>query len=93
MTPCLINEAPRHEDIWGSVGIAPPFLISALDGGQWSDSHPGLLIPHGKNPLNQLDRRLGGPQNQPGRCGEEQSLLSPADNRTPVAQPVACLLY
>jgi hypothetical protein len=23
---CLINEALRHEDIWGSGGIAPPFL-------------------------------------------------------------------
>jgi hypothetical protein len=28
----LINSAPLHEDtIWGSGGIAPPFLTSALD--------------------------------------------------------------
>jgi hypothetical protein len=24
-----------HEDIWGSGGIAPPFLTSALDWGEW----------------------------------------------------------
>jgi hypothetical protein len=29
-----------HEDIWGSEGIAPPFLTPALDGGEWSDSRP-----------------------------------------------------
>jgi hypothetical protein len=29
-----------HEDLWGSGGIAPPFLISALDGGEWSASRP-----------------------------------------------------
>jgi hypothetical protein len=30
---CLINKAPNHEEIWGSGGMAPPFLTSALDGG------------------------------------------------------------
>jgi hypothetical protein len=28
-------------ETWGSGGIAPPFLISALDGGEWSASRPG----------------------------------------------------
>jgi hypothetical protein len=28
---CLISEALGHEDIWGSGGIAPPFLTSTLD--------------------------------------------------------------
>jgi hypothetical protein len=27
----LINLAPPHEDVWGCGGIAPPFLISAID--------------------------------------------------------------
>jgi hypothetical protein len=36
---CLTNYAPRHEDVWGRG--APPFLTSALDGGQWSASLPG----------------------------------------------------
>jgi hypothetical protein len=30
----------RHEDIWSNGGIAPPFLTSALDGGEWSASRP-----------------------------------------------------
>jgi hypothetical protein len=30
---CLINQALCHEYIWGSRGIAPSFLTSALDGG------------------------------------------------------------
>jgi hypothetical protein len=34
----LINEAPRHEDIWGNVGITPPLWTSALDGGELSAS-------------------------------------------------------
>jgi hypothetical protein len=29
----LINYAPHHKDAWG---ISPPFLTSALDGGEWS---------------------------------------------------------
>jgi hypothetical protein len=31
---CVINEVPRHEDVWGSGGITPPFLTSTLDGGE-----------------------------------------------------------
>jgi hypothetical protein len=30
--PGFINKASRHEVLWGSGGIAPPFLTSALDG-------------------------------------------------------------
>jgi hypothetical protein len=28
----------RHENLWENGGIAPPFLASALDGGEWSAS-------------------------------------------------------
>jgi hypothetical protein len=38
---------PCYEDVWGSGGIAPTFLISALDGGEWSASHPGTDSNHG----------------------------------------------
>jgi hypothetical protein len=31
--------------MWGSGGIAPPFLTSAQDGGEWSDSLHGLFTP------------------------------------------------
>jgi hypothetical protein len=37
---CLINYAPGHEKEWGSGGIAPPFLISAPDGDEWSAPRP-----------------------------------------------------
>jgi hypothetical protein len=30
-----------HEDVWDSGSRAPPFLTSALDGVEWSDSRPG----------------------------------------------------
>jgi hypothetical protein len=34
----------------GFGGIAPPFLTSALVGGQWSASHPGSFTPGEINP-------------------------------------------
>jgi hypothetical protein len=35
----LINQAPRHEDTWGSGYTASPLLNSVLDEGEWSASH------------------------------------------------------
>jgi hypothetical protein len=32
----MLNSASGHEDIWGSEGIASPFLTSALGGGEYS---------------------------------------------------------
>jgi hypothetical protein len=40
----LINLAPRHRNVSGSGGIAPPFFTSALDGGEWSA--PGAFGAH-----------------------------------------------
>jgi hypothetical protein len=37
---CLINWAPNHENVWGSGGIAPPFLTSTQIWGEWSASLP-----------------------------------------------------
>jgi hypothetical protein len=46
------------------------YLTSALDGGEWSASHPSrALYPQGKDPWYPLDRRLGGPQSQSGHRG------------------------
>jgi hypothetical protein len=42
---CLINEALCHEHVWGSGGIAKPFLTSALDGCEWSASLLGCFNP------------------------------------------------
>jgi hypothetical protein len=71
---CLINCGLRHEDGWGSGGIALRYLTSALDGGEWSASCPGRFTL-GKFPRYPLDRRLGGPKSRPGRFGDEKDLL------------------
>jgi hypothetical protein len=54
----------------GSGGIAPTFLTSALDGGEWSASRP-CRFSSGKGPRYQLERGLGGAQNRSECCGEE----------------------
>jgi hypothetical protein len=36
----LINSARRYEDVWKNGSTAPPFLISALDVGEWLASLP-----------------------------------------------------
>jgi hypothetical protein len=41
----LSTWALYHEDMWGSGGIASPFLTSALDGGEWSASDGGSTCP------------------------------------------------
>jgi hypothetical protein len=41
----MFNYALCHEDMWGSGGIAPPFLTSELDGGELSASSPGERAP------------------------------------------------
>jgi hypothetical protein len=48
---------------------------------------PAALNP-GKSPWYPLDRRLGGPQNRPGRYREKKN-IAPAGNPTPAVQPVA----
>jgi hypothetical protein len=40
-----------YEDVWGSGGIAPSFLTSALEKGEWSDSRPGRFIRREKAPI------------------------------------------
>jgi len=41
----MLNQAPRHEDVWESEGIAVTFLALTLDGGEGSASHPGRFTP------------------------------------------------
>jgi hypothetical protein len=45
-------------------------------------------MPRPLYPRYPLDRKLGGPQSQSGRRGEEK-ILDPTGTRTPVVQPVA----
>jgi hypothetical protein len=53
---CVINLAPRHEDVCGNVSIVPPFLISALEESV-SFLAPAALL-QGKEPP--LTHRIGG---------------------------------
>jgi hypothetical protein len=55
--------------------IAPLFLTSALDGGEWWASCPGRFTPQGKSPLYPLEWRLGGPQSSSGCCGAQKNPL------------------
>jgi hypothetical protein len=73
LSPCLINEALCHEDVWGSGGIAPSCFASALDGGEWAPSPPGLFTS-AEMPRYPLERRVSGPQRRSGCSGEEKNL-------------------
>jgi hypothetical protein len=59
---CLINEAPGDEDVTGSEVIAPSFLTSALDEGEWSASRPGRFIPRERAPDILYVERYVGPR-------------------------------
>jgi hypothetical protein len=76
----------RHEDVWESGSIAPPFLTSALDEGAWSASRTGRFT---------LRERVSGthspvgPQSRSGRCREEKIFLPLLGNPTLAFQSVA----
>jgi hypothetical protein len=69
------NQVPRHEDVWGSRGIAAriPNLSTRRI---WEVSFtPRPLYPRRKIPQYPLGRRLSGPQSRSGRGGEEKNFL------------------
>jgi hypothetical protein len=47
--PFTFLTLPRHEEVWGSEGVSPPFLTSALGGSAWLASHLCCFTP-GKEP-------------------------------------------
>jgi len=63
-------------------------MTAALEGGEWSESRPGRILPPGKTRYP-VSRRLGGPQ---GRSGRAENLV-PAGIRSRTVQPVAQSLY
>jgi hypothetical protein len=50
---------------------------------------PRQLYPRGMSPRYPLDRRLGGPQSQSGRGGEEKNFQLMPGLEPPIIQPVA----
>jgi hypothetical protein len=76
----LINQAPRHKNVWGSGDTAPPFFTSALDGGEWSVSRPGRFTSG-----ETAHDTPCGPQNRYGHYGEKKYIVL-AGNQTPANQ-------
>jgi hypothetical protein len=57
----------RHTDAKGEKRYSSySFLISTLEGGEWSASPIGRALPPWKDPQYPLGRRLGGPQSWSG---------------------------
>jgi hypothetical protein len=54
-------------------------------------SRAGSFNPRGNTPKYSLDRRLGGPQNRSGLCGEDKKSCAPVGNQTPIVKPVGIL--
>jgi hypothetical protein len=79
MSLCLINSALRHENIGGSGGIAPSFLASALQRGEWSASRPSLFTSW------EID---SGTNRIAGQDAVEKGKFYHAGNRTRVIQSV-----
>jgi hypothetical protein len=50
MSLCLINQASHLEDVPVNRGIAPSFLTSALDRGEWSASQTTRITPGERAP-------------------------------------------
>jgi hypothetical protein len=64
------------------------YLISALDGGEWSASRPGRAVPPGKGPPVPIVQEAGwAPEPVWTQRREEKSSASVGD-RTPVVQSV-----
>jgi hypothetical protein len=70
---------------YGSGCIDPHFLDLGTSWRWVVNFTPWLLYPQGKSPWYPLDRRLGGPQSQSGRFGEEK-ILDPTGTQTPTPQ-------
>jgi len=74
---------------YGCGGIAPRILDL---GTRWRlvvSFNPWSLYPQGTSPRYALDRRLGGPQNRSGRCGEKKNYKPLEGFELPIIQPVA----
>jgi hypothetical protein len=59
---------------YGGVGVKhQAFLTLALDGGEWSSSHPRHFTPTENAPGIHWIRKLDGPQGWSGHSGEKKN--------------------
>jgi len=70
----VLNEVPRHEDVWVS-GCVTPCILHLCTSLKWLLNFMlWPLYPGGKNLWYPLHRRLGGPQLRNGRGGIEKKI-------------------
>jgi hypothetical protein len=69
---------------WGSGGVAPPFLISARDGGDWLFSLRARFTPGDRAPVTHL---IGCVRTVAGLDALEKN-LAPAEDGTLTVEPV-----
>jgi hypothetical protein len=73
---------------FGSRGIAP-LILDLITGWRWVVSFtPRPLYLQWKSPWYPLDKRLGGPQSQSERGGEERNFQPLLEFEPPIIQPV-----
>jgi hypothetical protein len=71
----VLNKSSRHEDVWGSGGIAPCILKSRHEIEVSGQLHASAVLFQGMKLRYTSDRRLGGRQSRCGRDGEEKNSL------------------
>jgi hypothetical protein len=77
---------------YGSGGMAPPLLTSALDGGKWSALSPGRFTPGEEAPVRiEYDAECY-PEPVWTLYSREKS-ISLAGNRNPTVQPVVVAIF
>jgi hypothetical protein len=64
------------------------FLTSALDGGEWSASHPSCTLPPGKGPPVPIGQEAGWVPEPVWMQGLEEKSCAPVRDQTPIVQPV-----
>jgi hypothetical protein len=86
------NWASRHKGVLGERRYSSThYLTSALDGGEWSSSHPGLFTPRARAPGTHWTRGWVGPRAVLDAVVKRKipSRRRESNPRTPIVQPVA----
>jgi hypothetical protein len=81
----VLNQAPRHEDVFGNGGTDPCILNSALDTREWSALRPDLFTPG----TPWIGGSVGSRADMDTEAAKKKETFpASAGNRTPVVQDV-----